>query len=298
MTGIEPSFPEYDEDGIWHANGKIYYSTSDDFSFNGVIATADKFAEVFGAESEVYNRRYFEQGALLVYSFQEGSGSVSHEYIGIDKQGNVLVKRNTPEIGTCDMAYYQLVVEIPQAFAGAEYSLRFEQNFEGFSMQPIDDEGVSAPTEESGDIALVLMYSNYAWGYQCSGTFFDRDGIGYDFDFSDMRDISDEDTVCLMVALRQSALSEQGKTLKQTFSADDMEFMLERLKEVDENAGFDSENIMCDYGQRTLYGVRYEDGTAKLIRIYSYGDMVEEPTDKAAEHLYRRFSREIPFAGR
>jgi|GEM_PF-2971508 len=290
VTGREPEFPSY-EDGIWHADGYINYSTSDAYGADGtiVIANAEHYKEVFGAESSVYNRRYFEQGALIVSAFYEGSGSVSHEYIGIDEHNNIIVERYVPEVGTCDMAYYQLVVEIPQAYAGVQYTLKFDQKLEGFAEQPIS---------EKTDIALVWMYRNHAWGYQCRGTFYDKDGCGYKFDFSDQPyDLSEEDMICLMIAARESALF-GGTFIEATFTKDDMEYMLDRLSEVDESKGFVERNTMYDYGQHTLYGVKYENGTARLVKLYSYGDNTQEPLDLNADKVMVRFFKKVKRPGR
>lgn len=141
VTGSEPDFPSYDDEGLWHADGRISYSTSEFDCPSGapyVIDSLEDYVTFYGVESTAYNRRYFEQGALLVWTFSEGSGSISHEYLGINENNEVLVRRVTPEVGTCDMAYYQLTIEVPYALANAEYTLKFIDEYDGFDIQPME----------------------------------------------------------------------------------------------------------------------------------------------------------------
>lgn len=148
----------------------------------------------------------------------------------------------------------------------------------------------AARSDLTSDICLVYMYTNYAWGYQCHGSFFDADGYQYSFNFSDLpRDLSDTDRIDLMREIRNDATVH-----KQTFSAGDMEYMLNTMASVNENTGFVETNIMYDYGQRTVYGVRYENNTPKFVRLYSYGDWTQEPIDINAAKIVNRFFTQVP----
>ncbi|MCR4614816.1 MAG: hypothetical protein K5756_01515 [Clostridiales bacterium] len=64
-----------------------------------------------------YTNDYFKTGVLLIAFTVEGSGSITHEVTGVDNNGGELcinIKTNTPEVGTCDMAAWQIIVEYPQ----------------------------------------------------------------------------------------------------------------------------------------------------------------------------------------
>lgn len=132
------------------------------------------------------------------------------------------------------------------------------------------------------DIVLVEMYTNYASGYVCNGRFFDKYGNAYLFDLSEKDKFQSLDAM----------LSEMYKILKtnksteKIFSKSEMIYAYSLLQKVDENADFESYGIGCDMGQHTLYGVRTgKDGKQHLITIYSYGNMVNVPTDKSANKL-------------
>lgn len=295
VTGSVAEFPSYGEDGLWHAEAWINYSSGEFHGFgNGyaVIDSVEKYAECFGGESDVYDRRYFEENALLVWTFDEGSGSVSHEYLGVTPDNEVLVKRTIPEIGTCDMAYYQLFVEVPQAVAYADYTLSFKDDFQGTQVQPVEDEETGETDGEvwfSGDITLVWIYRNYAWDYTCYGTFYDKDGREYSFELSDDEVMINDDQLMFKLQL----IYYTTPTAEVVFSEDAMALILDDLSDVNEKTGFDVENIAHDWGQYTLYGVRYDGDSAELVKIYSYGDNVYQPRDRAAQKVLKRFSEEI-----
>lgn len=74
-----------------------------------------------------YTAEWFEGNVLVMAKLIEGSGSISHEVTGVKKSGNnisVSIKRITPEIGTCDMAGWHVMMGISKAdYAGCTISL-------------------------------------------------------------------------------------------------------------------------------------------------------------------------------
>lgn len=101
---------------------KQYYSyNSDGFELESVSD------EMFGK----YNREFFEENTLVFVRIMEGSGSISHTFKGIDADNNIIIERRIPEVGTDDMAYYHVAIEIPQDMAGNEFSLVTDTVYEG-----------------------------------------------------------------------------------------------------------------------------------------------------------------------
>lgn len=137
------------------------------------------------------------------------------------------------------------------------------------------------------DIVLINHYTNWAWGYQSYGSFIDKDGNLYEFDFSDLPcDISAQEEIGKMLEIR-----ENEKPVGNFCNEKKLKYLYELLYKVDENAGFDEENVSCDAGQDTLYGVRYEeDGSSVLVKIYSDGDWIENPKDKNAQKLCKYYT--------
>lgn len=77
----------------------------------------------FKDDSDLYNEAFFENNFLVFVLLLEGSGSVSHEVYGVeqtaDKKLSVSIVRNVPEVGTCDMAYWHIILELSKEFTVA-----------------------------------------------------------------------------------------------------------------------------------------------------------------------------------
>ena len=63
-----------------------------------------------------YDAAYFEKGYLVFVLLEEGSGSVRHEVsdvrVSSDGELAVYIKTITPEVGTCDMAQWHIILEL------------------------------------------------------------------------------------------------------------------------------------------------------------------------------------------
>lgn len=77
-----------------------------------------------------YDDGYFEKNALVMHVIPESSGSVSHRFLGMDPNYQLIIERNVPMIGTCDMAQYHFIAEIPAALAEMPISVVFWDNSE------------------------------------------------------------------------------------------------------------------------------------------------------------------------
>lgn len=133
------------------------------------------------------------------------------------------------------------------------------------------------------DIVFIRHYTNLAWGYQSNGSFIDKEGNVYKFDFSDLpRNISLEEKIQKFQEIREN----EKPVSSDIISDDDLKYLYELLGRIDINAGFNKESVACDAGQYTLYGIRYkDDGSPELVMIYSYGDWINTPEDDNALKL-------------
>ena len=62
-----------------------------------------------------YDEAFFRDNVLAVIYLEEGSGSVSHSVTGVRRVGDSIeihVRREIPEVGTCDMAYWAIAAAI------------------------------------------------------------------------------------------------------------------------------------------------------------------------------------------
>ena len=80
-------------------------------------------AESFLEACQRYDEAYFEKQCLILVLLQEGSGSVRHK---VDRVGTgdgstvISIQTITPEVGTCDMALWHILIEPEPALAVPE----------------------------------------------------------------------------------------------------------------------------------------------------------------------------------
>lgn len=70
--------------------------------------------------AEKYTDEWFSDHKLLVVVLEEGSGSNRHEVVGLTKD-NVTITRIVPQVGTCDMAEWHILVETDNNFEMNDY---------------------------------------------------------------------------------------------------------------------------------------------------------------------------------
>ena len=89
-----------------------YYDTNKDKLGLG------KQGGAFDAACKKYDDKFFEDNALIFVVLEEGSGSISHnvESVKIDDSGelHINILSISPESGTCDMAYWHIMVAVPK----------------------------------------------------------------------------------------------------------------------------------------------------------------------------------------
>ena len=79
-------------------------SKKDNFDIRDVEVAAEK-----------YNAEWFDEHKLLVVLLEEGSGSIKHKVTGITNN-SVAIERLLPEVGTCDMAEWFILIETDKDF--------------------------------------------------------------------------------------------------------------------------------------------------------------------------------------
>jgi len=104
------------------------YIEANHFSYNlGCRETvASDSAIGFVTAVEGYDEAWFEDHTLVLVLLEEGSGSNRHEVQGITQQGEILIERIIPEVGTCDMAHWHILLELPKDSPVLEQELTVE----------------------------------------------------------------------------------------------------------------------------------------------------------------------------
>ncbi len=74
--------------------------------------------EDFVKATEKYTEEFFTKNLLFIAHLEEGSGSNTHKVSKVINTGdktNVYIETITPEVGTCDMAYHRIVIELKKS---------------------------------------------------------------------------------------------------------------------------------------------------------------------------------------
>jgi len=74
---------------------------------------------------DMYSDDFFMDSYLVIISVVESSGSNRHEIESVSVDGEIVVRRHIPEVGTGDMAQHLIMVELNNAFLPAEFSVTF-----------------------------------------------------------------------------------------------------------------------------------------------------------------------------
>ena len=118
------------------------YSSADssDYPKTFMISSTDELADyinnsedadAFSEFTEKYDSKFFQNHELITVMLKEGSGSITHEVENVvftqseDGKCSVqpVIKRIVPEVGTCDMAYWHIIIEIGRDYAESKPEL-------------------------------------------------------------------------------------------------------------------------------------------------------------------------------
>ncbi len=115
---IRTDMPNYEADfpivTVIHSKDELtaYYDSNKDKLGLG------KQGGAFDLALKKYDEAFFENNALVFVVLEEGSGSISHnvETVKIDDDGklHINILSISPEVGTCDMAYWHIMVAVPK----------------------------------------------------------------------------------------------------------------------------------------------------------------------------------------
>ena len=97
---------------------KYYNGNKDKYDLEHKKAAYSDTPIIFLDACDRYNDEFFKEKDLIIVLIEETSGSIRHEIKSIegnaDKKYEVTINRMMPEVGTCDMAQWHLLIEIPK----------------------------------------------------------------------------------------------------------------------------------------------------------------------------------------
>jgi len=123
-TGIqnyEGSFPAV---AVIHSIGELttyYEANKDQFNLERREDYGSDFTIGYLDACDKYDAKFFENNALIFIVLEEGSGSTRHNVETVKVDANDIMYVNIlsidPEVGTCDMAYWHIMTEVPKGKA-------------------------------------------------------------------------------------------------------------------------------------------------------------------------------------
>lgn len=101
-----------------------YYDTyKDKYDFRSRKYPASDSTIGFTDATKKYDEDFFENFCLVAVILEEGSGSVRHNISSITESGIISIDRIVPEIGTDDMAEWNILIEIEVKYKDAAFQV-------------------------------------------------------------------------------------------------------------------------------------------------------------------------------
>jgi hypothetical protein len=72
---------------------------------------------------EGYSEQYFQEKFLLIVLLEESSGGIRHKVETIEENGNIVISRLLPEMGTSDMAEWNILIELDRTIELEEFTI-------------------------------------------------------------------------------------------------------------------------------------------------------------------------------
>lgn len=129
-TGSKVKVENYPIFSVLHSVEELnayYEANKDKFDLERRTDIASDSTIGFLDACDKYNKEFFQENALALIVLEVGSGSTRHEVKSLktDSDKNLYMDISTilPEIGTCDMAQWHIITEIPEKYNGIEVKL-------------------------------------------------------------------------------------------------------------------------------------------------------------------------------
>ena len=75
-----------------------------------------------------YSNKFFEDNFLVIVLLEESSGSNRHKVERVDRNGGIFISRLIPEIGTADMAAWNIIIELNNSFKSEQFRVGLHIN--------------------------------------------------------------------------------------------------------------------------------------------------------------------------
>lgn len=105
-----------------------FYSIDSEFHSYEKVNSIEEIQKYKRCLTKTYSESFFEDNFILFILITEGSGSISHEVFSVDEKSDsidIVIKRNAPEYGTCDVVTRTIPIEISAVSSDKPISVLF-----------------------------------------------------------------------------------------------------------------------------------------------------------------------------
>ena len=138
------------------------------------------------------------------------------------------------------------------------------------------------------DYVFMTYYKNLSYNADIAGFIIDKNGKRYDYKLTgNTKELSPEETF--------AKVADPKKLTDGTdfISDGDIHNLYNVLNDINTKADIKAEGSAGDYGTTTLYALKYSDGKPQFIKIYSFGDISESPTDPNSMVIQKYFVKKL-----
>jgi hypothetical protein len=90
-----------------------------------MVISSKEELERYVSVTEKYTADYFANNFLVVVWLVEPSGSIRHEVESIDENGEIVIKRLVPKVGTGDIGHWNIIIELSNDVKIEKYKTTF-----------------------------------------------------------------------------------------------------------------------------------------------------------------------------
>jgi len=108
---------------------KRYYDLYKDvYDFSSHAQRYSEETSSFADAMVQFTDAFFSEHYLVVVMLEEGSGSIRHQVKQIEENGDIVIHRVVPEIGTADMAQWTILIGLNSRFKQNQFHILMTQS--------------------------------------------------------------------------------------------------------------------------------------------------------------------------
>ena len=239
----------------------------------------NKFYSIYSDKLDI-NKEYLKNNSIFIQVEQVGSGSIQMKLSSVTFDNNTvnfIIAKDSPEIGTMDMAFWYFVAIIPN---NQLKNLNLSNWNKPSEILSSTEDYKDELSKDNKKILIEKSYSNYAWSAQYNGMAIFNDGTIYSWNLTgNMKDLENYN-VNSADGLKNYIL-ENGKLENKKISAKDLEKIEEYINNIEDS--IEIKYPGADQGTTTISA--WNSNGKEIILSVKVDSVGENKTNNAQELL-------------